>query len=165
MEMDPILHLRYHAWATAQILNAVKALPPEEFKKDRGTSHAGIETTLHHIFKADNVWFSRIAGEPYGNINDVPVPATLGELEKEWLSLLERLQNWYQQLEPNQFGIEIRYSNSQGIPFSTPLWQVLLHLVNHGTMHRGQVVAMLRQAGVKPPGTDLIMYYRSLEAK
>jgi uncharacterized damage-inducible protein DinB len=165
MEMDPILHLRYHAWATAQVLDAVKALPPEELKKDRGASHAGIETTLQHLFKADNVWFSRIAGEPFGNINDVPVPATLGELEKEWLSLLERFQNWYKQLQPNQFGIEIRYSNSQGIPFSTPLWQVLLHVVNHGTMHRGQVVAMLRQAGLKPPATDLIRYYRSLEAK
>lgn len=163
--MDPNLHLRYHAWATAQVLDAVKTLSQEEYKRDRGTSHGGIETTLQHIFKADNVWFSRIAGEPFGHINDVPVPPNLTELEKEWLQLLERFQNWYRQLEPSQFGIAIRYSNSQGIPYSTPLWQVLLHLVNHGTMHRGQVVAMMRQAGAKPPATDLILFYRSLDAK
>ena len=43
-----------------------------------------------------------------------------------------------------------------------PYWQVVLHLVNHGSYHRGQVATMLRQAGIKPPGTDLISYYRTL---
>lgn len=162
--MDPIVHLRYHTWATALIFEAVKKLSAEDYEKDRGGSHGGIKTTLIHIFKADNVWFSRVTGEPFGNIHDVPVPESLAELEKEWMTLLQRLQNWFRQLQPNQFGIEIRYTNSQGVPCSTPLWQVVLHLVNHGTLHRGQIVAMLRQLGVKPPGTDLMMFYRESTA-
>jgi uncharacterized damage-inducible protein DinB len=165
MEMDPILHLQYHAWATAQLLDAAKSLPAGEYEKNRGSSHGGVKDSLIHIFKADNVWFSRVAGEPFGHINDVPVPESLAELEKEWMTLLQRFQNWFRQLQPNQYGIEVRYTNSQGDPFSTPLWQIVLHLVNHGTLHRGQVMGMMRQAGVKPPATDLIFFYRTLQAQ
>ena len=163
--MDPILHLRYLAWATGLILDAAKQLPPAEYEKDRGSSHGGIKGTLEHIFRADNVWFSRVAGEPFGNIADVPVPGSLAELDQEWRTLLARFQKWYEQLDRDQYAIEIRYANSQGQPFSTPLWQVLLHLVNHSSYHRGQVITMMRQAGSKPPMTDLILFYRSLEKK
>jgi uncharacterized damage-inducible protein DinB len=163
MEMDPLLHLRYQAWATGLICDAAKQLPSAEYEKDCGSSHGGIKTTLHHMFRADSLWFSRVAGEPFGNIADVSVPETLPELASEWGTLLDRFQNWFRQLEPKQYGIEVRYTNSQGVPYSTPLWQVVLHVVNHGTLHRGQVVAMMRQAGMKPPATDLILFYRTLE--
>src|SRR3954464_9961853 len=118
MEMDPLLHLRYLTWATVSILDAAKQLPPAEFDKDRGSSYGGIKGTLEHIFRADNVWFSRVAGEPFANIADVPVPATFPELEREWMALLDRFQKWFQQLEANRYSTEVRYSNSQGVPFS-----------------------------------------------
>jgi uncharacterized damage-inducible protein DinB len=41
-----------------------------------------------------------------------------------------------------------------------PYWQMVFHLVNHGSYHRGQVATMLRQSGVTPPGTDLVTFYR-----
>ena len=163
MEMDPVLHLSYLTWATKLVLNAAKALPQDEYEKNRGASHGGIKTTLEHIFQADSLWFSRVSGEPFAKISDIEVPATIEGLEREWLQVLSRFQNWFGQLTPNQFGIEVRYTNSEGVSYSTPLWQIVLHLVNHSTLHRGQVMAMMRQAGVKPPATDLIFYYRSLE--
>ena len=42
----------------------------------------------------------------------------------------------------------------------SPLWQMVLHIVNHGTHHRGQITHMLRQLGQKPVNLDLIGYYR-----
>jgi uncharacterized damage-inducible protein DinB len=162
MEMDPLLHLRYLSWADNLILDAVQQLPAAEYEKDRGSSHGGIKGTLAHMYRADMVWFSRVAGEPFANIADVPVPEPFRELRHEWLTLHERWQNWIAQLGSNQFGIAIRYSNSQGAACSTPIWQVLLHLASHGAYHRGQVATMLRQAGVKPPGTDFLMFYRCL---
>jgi uncharacterized damage-inducible protein DinB len=163
MEIDPVLHLRYMAWATQLTLDAAKKLSAEEYAKDRGSSHAGIKTTLAHMFMADTLWFSRIAGEPYAKISDIAIPSTLDELEREWIQLLGRWQKWVGQLMPNQFGIEVGYTNSEGIAYRTPLWQIVVHLVNHSTMHRGQVIAMMRQAGMTPPVTDLIVFYRSLE--
>lgn len=165
MEMDPVLHLRYLSWSIALVLDAVKKLPPEEYTKDRGSSYGGIKGTLVHMFQADMVWFSRLVGKPFAKITDVPVPESLYELEQEWMALHERSRKWIAQLQPNQFSIEIGYTNTQGVSYRTPIWQIVLHLVNHSTMHRGQVVGMLRQAGVKPPNTDLIGYYRSLESR
>ena len=40
-----------------------------------------------------------------------------------------------------------------------PIWQIVMHVVNHGTLHRGQIVGMLRQLGVKAPATDIVFYY------
>ena len=54
----------------------------------------------------------------------------------------------------------ISYKDTKGNPYETPLWQIVLHVVNHATLHRGQVMAMFRQLGVSPPPTDLIVYYR-----
>lgn len=162
MQMDPLLHLKYMAWAVRLVLDAAKALPAAEYEKDRHSSHGGIRTTLNHMYAADALWFSRVAGEPFAKISDIPVPDSLQELEKEWTVLLDRWLRWAGYLESQQYGIEIGYTNTEGISCRTPLWQVLLHIVNHSTLHRGQVVAMMRQAGAKPPVTDLIRYYRSL---
>jgi uncharacterized damage-inducible protein DinB len=54
----------------------------------------------------------------------------------------------------------ITYRAMNGSPYANPLGELLRHVVNHGTYHRGQVATLLRQLGVKPPQTDLILYYR-----
>jgi uncharacterized damage-inducible protein DinB len=58
----------------------------------------------------------------------------------------------------------IRYKGFTGDEFSNPLWQSLHQLTNHASYHRGQIVTLLRQLGVKPVSTDLIMYYREQAA-
>jgi len=52
-----------------------------------------------------------------------------------------------------------------GSPGETPASQLVLHVVNHATLHRGQVVGMLRQLGVKPPNTDFFFYLRELQSQ
>jgi uncharacterized damage-inducible protein DinB len=55
-------------------------------------------------------------------------------------------------------------SISDGKMARTPAWQIVLHVVNHATLHRGQVVGMLRQMGIAPPHTDLMFFYWELAA-
>jgi uncharacterized damage-inducible protein DinB len=59
----------------------------------------------------------------------------------------------------------ISVKTSSGGVFASPLWQMLQHLANHGSYHRGQIATMLRQLGFKPAGTDLIGFYRERTAK
>ncbi len=54
------------------------------------------------------------------------------------------------------------YRNNAGVESTMPYWQIAMHVINHGSYHRGQFATMLRQAGIVPPGTDLLIYYRSL---
>lgn len=56
----------------------------------------------------------------------------------------------------------VSYKDLSGNPWTTPLWQIVLHVVNHGTHHRGAVSGFLRAMGHPPPALDLMAYYRSL---
>jgi uncharacterized damage-inducible protein DinB len=58
----------------------------------------------------------------------------------------------------------VTYKTTEGKQFSYPLWQMMQHVVNHSSYHRGQIVTMLRQLGIRPVGTDLIAYYRSKQS-
>ena len=60
-----------------------------------------------------------------------------------------------------------RRRHARQVPFKSrfvgngglPAWQIVMHVVNHATLHRGQIVGMLRQLGVKPPTTDIVFHY------
>lgn len=57
----------------------------------------------------------------------------------------------------------VAYRTVAGVPQESAIWEMLRHVVNHGTYHRGQLATMLRQLGVAPPSTDLILFYRTVE--
>ena len=81
---------------------------------------------------------------------------------------LEEMDRYYidyvSKLTPQDLDRVIHYKGFTGDSFSNPLWQGLHQLTNHASYHRGQVVTMLRQLGVKPASTDLIGYYREQAA-
>jgi uncharacterized damage-inducible protein DinB len=56
----------------------------------------------------------------------------------------------------------VDYKDSKGNPYRQPLWQLILHVVNHGTHHRGQASGFLRALGHTPPVLDLVAYYRTM---
>jgi uncharacterized damage-inducible protein DinB len=154
-------HLRYHRWATLRMLDAAKQLAEEEVQRDRAVSHGSVLGTLLHVYQADRVWLARVRGEPpVGLEPDANTPATVDVLRNEWAKLCERWLAWAEGLSANATGEDISYCTTKGVPYTDPRWRIVLHLVNHGAYHRGQVAAMLRQCGRVPPATDLIAFYR-----
>jgi uncharacterized damage-inducible protein DinB len=157
-------HLRYHQWASNTLLQAVAALSPPVLLLERSTSFKTIPQTLSHIYMADQVWFSRLTGYSAG----VPIPVRDFELSPfaaQWNDLLDRFIAWAEPLTPEDWERSIQYRNSEGKEFSNPVWQIALHVVNHGTAHRAQIVSMLRQSNVTPPNLDLITFYRAPPAR
>jgi uncharacterized damage-inducible protein DinB len=73
--------------------------------------------------------------------------------------MLDRFEAWAGAQDPNRV---IEYKNLKGDAFAKPVWEILLHVVNHGTYHRGQIAAMLRQLGHVPPSTDFIYFVDGL---
>jgi uncharacterized damage-inducible protein DinB len=156
---DARLHLRYSAWASQRILAAASALLPEDLDRDLKVSHVSILRTVAHIQFADWVWYAR-AVAPMERPAD-----TLDVIQTAWPDLLQKWIVFADSLTDEDMGRVIEYKSLDGKPMRSVLWQIVMHVVNHATLHRGQVMAMLRQVGVKPPNTDLISYYRELEAK
>ncbi len=144
-------HLRYSTWASRRLLDAALALDSELLHREMNVSHKSLFDTLTHIHSADRAWLGRVRGSPI--IQEDPIEMAWPEIQRHWVEFADSL---------NESDLQriIAYKDLRGNDHQTPLWQIVLHVVNHATLHRGQVMAMFRQLGVAPPPTDLIFYYR-----
>lgn len=155
-------HLKFNRWATSEILRSVRALPAADREKDRQTSYKSLQGTLVHLYQADSVWFDRLRETSAGTLDRYKAADDFEAFSALWLGLLDSYVEWGQSLEENDWDRSVAYRNLRGDSFDNTIGEIVLHLVNHGSYHRGQVVTMLRQAGATPAATDLIHYYRSV---
>ena len=140
-------HLAFMKWADELMLSAVAQNAPTQI------------STLQHIYLAEAVWFGRVNGRPDLMIGQLEAPPDITTLQQVWPKMHRDWLDWAASLA--DWNTVIPHRNSKGEEFRMPAWQIVLHLVNHGSYHRGQVAAMLRSAGFAPPATDLIVYYRA----
>jgi uncharacterized damage-inducible protein DinB len=84
----------------------------------------------------------------------------ISALRSDWPGLLEAWKTWAAGLTDEQVLLQFPYTDTKGRHWQQPVWQLILHVVNHGTHHRGQVSGFLRSLGHTPPPTDLHYYYR-----
>jgi uncharacterized damage-inducible protein DinB len=143
------------------MLEAASKLTEEELTRDFKTADNNVVGTLAHAFAADRVWLGRIHGNPPAVfIQDKD--RELEGLRKEWPALQQRWKEWAARKNDEDFLAKVAYKDLKGNPYETPLWQILLHVVNHATHHRGQAAGFVRSMGHTPPPLDLIAFYRTL---
>ena len=133
-------------------------MSPQDLDKPAGISHGSLLGTLNHIVFADWIWYTRVVAPM-----EKPA-ATFETLEKMWPTLHEKWIAWADGLTDAGLRREFTYKGMDGLEYRNPVWQIVLHVVNHATLHRGQAMGMLRQMGIAPPHTDLLYYYRELAA-
>jgi len=151
----------YNYWAKNRILGIVESLTHEQFTKDLGSSHGGIHGTLVHIMAAEEIWLKRWKGESPSGLRKPEEFATFDTMSDHWDMVEHEMMGFCHMLKSDEdVGKIVVYKTTDGTSYSQPLFQLMQHLANHSTYHRGQVVTMLRQLGVKPIGTDLITFYR-----
>ena len=164
MTIAEIRHLFiYTEWANARVLDAAEELPAEQLLRDVHISHKSILGTLLHMAGADWIWLERWHGNsPVGP--DVwagwtPDDArSLQQVREEWQQVIRRRNAYLEQISDPDLPRELGYTRFTGEAYSLPLGQQMQHVVNHATLHRGQVVGMIRQLGIAPPATDLLFY-------
>jgi len=154
----------YNAWANRRTLDACSALANEQFTRDLGCSHRSVRDTLAHIMGAAWIWLERWNGRSPSGLPPSDQYANLSILRARWGEIERDVLQFVAGLSKEELEQDRPYRTTEGKSYSQPLWQMLQHLVNHSTYHRGQVAAMLRQLDVKPVATDLIAFYRELGA-
>lgn len=162
-EIGPVcqLHLEFMKWADDTMLAALSRVPSDRLSHDLGNSFKSLLGTLGHVYLAESVWLRRLQGNQNALITDIDEPADLNALAQAWPALHKTWIDWSESLSGEGWHNSLVHRNSQGREFQMPYWQMVLHLVNHGSYHRGQVATMLRQSGIAPPGTDLVTFYRT----
>jgi uncharacterized damage-inducible protein DinB len=153
-------HVEYTVWATVRLLNAVTELSAGELTRDFGTADKSVLGTLVHTFRAERIWLARIQEGSPATSWARPEDEQLAWLVTEWPHLHFRWQNWSAGLSDSDGDRIVQYSDLRGNPSAEPVWQLVLHVVNHSTHHRGQVSGFLRALGKTPPPLDLIRFVR-----
>jgi uncharacterized damage-inducible protein DinB len=164
MNLQDTRHLiAFHYWARNRILDAVDPLTPEQYTRELGGSFGSIRNTLVHMLSAECIWLSRWKGEaPPGMFSPDKFP-DVASLRDAWNDQESRMRSFFEPLDEGGIQQTIRYKSIlfAGQEVVSPLWQMLQHVVNHATYHRGQITNFLRQLGAAPPkGMDMIVYYR-----
>lgn len=154
-----ITHFDYSLDASMLLVDAALKLPEEEVNRDLKSSHGGIRGTLDHLYLADQVWLFRHTDTPHSITSTIPSePRSVAQLKERWPSLFEKFKQTIADLGDEGIQQDFTYRNFAGKVITCPRWKTLLHIVNHGSIHRGQVMTMFRQLGHQPPSTDLIAY-------
>ncbi|MFY9345749.1 MAG: DinB family protein [Planctomycetota bacterium] len=151
----------YHLWARERALAAVAALTPEQFTRDLKNSFGSVRDTLAHLYGADAIWLERWRG---GSPRGLPPAARfpdLASLRAAWAEFDPQLHAFVAGLGAEGLAKQLTYTAFNGQQATLPYWQMLQHVVNHGSYHRGQVTTLLRQLGAPAPqGMDLVAFYR-----
>lgn len=143
----------YDRWANRRVIESLSGL--------EGADEA--VALLAHIIGAQEVWLARVTGigveeaEPRPALMLEACSARLDDLHTGWMNLLA---------ESAQERIDrvVAYKNLSGQPWETTVQDILVHVNNHGTYHRGQIARIVKAAGGRPAVTDFIAYVRDVRA-
>lgn len=148
----------YNRWANAQTLAAVSSLGEEQFVQNLSSSFPSVRDTLVHILGAEWIWLERWRGvSPPALLNAQEFPA-LAAVRARWSKVEQEQGDFINQLTDESLSRRIAYLNTKGQRWEYALGQMLQHVVNHSTYHRGQIATMLRQLGQTPASTDFLMF-------
>jgi uncharacterized damage-inducible protein DinB len=166
--MLPLLrsHYAYQSWAMSNLFKALAELSPEEFETVNASGHGSIRDTLAHLLSTHAGWFSWFdgttdaAGAMQLRITAADVPTVEAAAER-WEAIREKTTVCLATL--TEEGIQKAWSATapNGLTLSLPLWQLLLHVANHGTHTRAQIVAAIRRTGRKPGVYEFLWFAAS----
>jgi uncharacterized damage-inducible protein DinB len=166
MDLIDVRHLfDYTEWANSLALSAAADLSEENLRRDFGISHGSILGTLVHMAGAEWIWLERWHGRsPSGkeawSLWSTESCGDLAGLNKRRQEIIDRRTQFIAELDEARLTAEMPFVLLNGDANSMRLVDQMQHVANHSTMHRGQVVGMIRQMGIAPPSTDLLFYLR-----
>ena len=150
----------YNNWANKKIIDTANQLSEEQINKEILSSFPSVYKTMLHMMEVENVWWQRLQlveqttppGWFKGNFEELC--KKLQELSKQW-------ESWVQKANDANINHVFAWYNLKKEYFKEPVYKVVLHLFNHQTLHRGQLITMFRQLGLdKIPPTDFIVFAR-----
>lgn len=158
---------RYHLWANRKVIEHLKQLPEEVYTQEVESVFPRISQVLEHFYRVDLTWFAALTDESFEQIA-AAVPGWVAEVEGISLDQMggkleevgERYLSFLSKVDHSASGMSISHPRFGRL--ETSVSEMIEHVVNHGTHHRGNISAMLRQLGYANTPTDYILYLYSL---
>lgn len=152
----------YNIWANQKIIDVILALAEEKQIAEVPSSFKSLHKTLLHMWDAESIWWQRMKlHERFVRPSD-NFKGTTRDVVNGLMSQSRFWEGWVGSVSELMLEHVFEYRNDKKEQIKMPIWQMLTHVFNHGTYHRGQLINMLRQLGVeKLPQTDFSVFSRS----
>lgn len=151
----------YNLWANQKILELILALPAEKQQLEMMSSFPTLYKTALHLWDAETAWWQRVKLHERVIVPSDHFTGTMQDLSSGLLLQSRQWEEWVTNASELSLEHVFKYQNSKRESFKQPVFQVVLHVFNHSTYHRGQMVTMLRNLGSeKIPQTDFVVWSR-----
>ncbi len=153
--------VRYKAWANEIAFSSVMAIPEEEALRPRMTTFGNMVHTLNHVFVVDDIFRHHLTGRPHGYTmrNTVETPP----IRDLWAATQE-MDRWYvdtvDEWSEDDLRAVVAFVFAGGGDGAMTKEEIVLHVVNHATYHRGFVGDMLKQVPYHWRANDLTVFLR-----
>lgn len=151
----------FNRWVNEMLLAEAEKLIPEQARQSAGASFDTVHNTLAHMLGAEVNWLTRWQGGSTKMLGGDDF-ADLAAVRARWAEQNAAMDAFLASLTEERLAGPVSYTTTNGTTYTQPLWQLMLHMVNHGTHHRSELCEMLTRAGHPPPQTDMVHYFRSV---
>jgi len=151
----------YNIWANNIQCSWLEQLSATQWEQEIVSSFNSIQKTVLHVIAAENIWLQRLEKKADTVWLQGSYTGSKAEHITLWKSLSQGLKDYVMHMDESILNQNLDFKRINGEAYSMPYYQVLAHIFNHSTYHRGQLVTMLRQAGFTAVGsTDMLGYFR-----
>ena len=150
----------YNIWATKLLVDCIKHLSEDDIHKEIASSFPSLYKTVQHMWLAEEVWWQRMKLVENIDLQSQKFTGDFIEMTEQLAKQSLLRKNWIEEANDNQLSHVFAYIRNKE-QNKMPVYQMLHHVFNHATYHRGQLVTLLRQLGVeKIPGTDFFTFVK-----
>ena len=160
MELKPYLEelYDYNYWANKRYLEVAETLTEEQLFRKQGHSWDSVHSVLIHMMSSERMWPQRWRGET-GTFLDPQDFPTIAAVREYWVDVEKNLRAFLGLQNEESLLREITFTNPKGQTFTLPLWQMMAHVPNHNTHHRGELAAMFALMSISHPEEEVVQYY------
>ena len=150
----------YNNWATKLLVERINKLSDEEITREIASSFPSLYKTIQHMWLAEEAWWQRLKLVEHLDLQSERFTGTFSELTVNLAKQSQQWSEWVNAATDNQLSHVFAYIRNKE-QFKMPVYQMLQHVFNHASYHRGQLVTILRQLGAeKIPATDFSAFCR-----
>ena len=151
----------YNTWANQKLAELFSSLDEAAANKTIVSSFPSVKLTFLHIWDAELIWLKRLQGLNPEDFPSASFEGSFDDVLREMLNNSRDFQAFVAVQDETYFEKMIAFKNLAGKQFSQPAYEMIQHCLNHSTYHRGQLVTMARQLGLKDiPATDFVYFKR-----
>ena len=148
----------YNYWANKRYLGVAETLTEEQLFRKQGHSWESVGSVLVHMMSSERMWPQRWRGETGTFLDSKDFPTAIS-IREYWVDIEKNMRGFLGSQNEESLLREIMFTNPKGQTFTLPLWQMMAHVPNHNTHHRGELAAMFALMNVSHPEEEVVQYF------